>query len=131
MDFPWTLKMPRLPDLQMVGGNARPAHWAQGARARREAKEAWIWEIRALGIPPMPQFSSAHAKVTLVFKEHRNRDVMDNLAISLKGLWDALQHWEILVNDCPPFLYVDPIQVKVDPARAPLTILELRGELVE
>ena len=123
------IELDKLPDLQAVGGNRREAHWSQRYRADKKEKEEWIYLIRAAMTPDeMPHFLTATANVTLYFAEHRRRDGIDNIPRSLKGLWDALVHWDILVDDSSEFLTLGRLEVKVDKDKAPLTVIELEGE---
>lgn len=127
-----TLIFHALPNLDTVGGNARPAHWAAHYKDFQAEKQKWHYLIREQLVPPMPYFAKASAHVTLVFPERRRRD-SDNLAIALKPLIDALKEpsshpkdygWGILEDDDYEHLTVQ-IEVQVDKARSPLTIVEL------
>ncbi len=123
------IEFERLPDLAAVGGNARPGHYMEAYRSRsgkRGEKEVWLALIREKWLPhEMPKFQKARAAVTLIFAESRRRDVQDNIPMSLKSLWDAFVFWEILPDDSPSYFHLEPIQIEVDPTRAPRTIIDL------
>lgn len=125
-----TIELDRLPDLKAVGGNRREAHWSQRHGADKAEKDAWIMLVRACFPDPseMPHFLTARADVTLYFAEHRRRDSIDNVPRSLKGLWDALVHWDILVDDSSEFLTLGKLDLVVDRDKAPLTMVRLEGE---
>ncbi len=59
-----------------------------------------------------------------VFPEHRRRD-RDNLIARFKGGLDALVLCGLLIDDRPEYLTPGDVTWEVDPARAPLTIIEI------
>jgi len=128
--FKWKFEMPYLPDLQSVGGNARHAHWSGKAKAMKAEKDLWISAIRYQHMPPMPRFLRPDIKITMVFPAPRDRD-RDNLMTALKSFFDALRCWLIITDDSPRFLGAVELVELVDGARAPLTVVELEGELAE
>ena len=94
-----TMTLHALPDLEAVGGNARPGHYIQEHRNFKAEKAKWYYLIREeIGPPPMPRFEKAHAEVWLYFKERRNRD-QDNCTIALKPFFDALVAWDMIPDD--------------------------------
>lgn len=124
------LDLPALPDIGRVGGNARRrlAWWEQREATKEEWEKWWYLIIEALQGQPRPRFSKAKAAVTLVFKEHRRRDLVDNVAMSLKPLWDVLVRMEILKDDSSFYLTGFNLSSEVDPGRAPLTKLVLEED---
>ena len=55
----------------------------------------------------------------------RRRRDGDNFASRLKPFWDALEKWGIIEDDDLEHLRVESLDIEVDPARAPLTVIEL------
>jgi hypothetical protein len=125
------LIIPRLPDLKTVGGNSRHAHPQQRAKAFKEEKDSWglylLEQIQLGKVKDSPYLEHGKAKihVTLVFPQNRRRDG-DNLHIALKPLWDAMRYMAILYDDDVDHLTVT-IEVEIDKARAPLTIITMES----
>lgn len=121
----FALELNYLPDLHLLGGNARQWNRMQVYRARQEAKDTWMALImEKYPRAELPHFRKAHAEVTLVFRQNRKRD-RENLAIALKPLWDALVALEVVPDDDPEHLdYGMPI-VSIEPRMAPCTRIKL------
>lgn len=135
------LELPKLPSRSGAHGNARHAHWAQRARTVREEQYAWacllMVALDQLGLWGSAtrqaewHFLSARVDVTFVFRMDRRRD-RDNYAAALKPLWDAVVQVGILPDDDSEHLSIGGLEIEVDKARAPLTVLRIKPrELVE
>lgn len=127
-----TLEMPCLPDMAAVGGNARHSHHMEWAKARRRAKDDWINLVRSQHMPPMPRYLKPEIEITLIYGQSRRRD-LDNTTMALKPLMDALVFWNILIDDSPEFIAGGrpTISQEVDPDRAPLTVVEIKGDIFD
>ena len=101
-------------------------HWSE---KRKATQEALLLVREALGAPPWTQYAKAKARVLIVVATRRRRDG-DNFSGRLKPFWDALEKWGIIEEDDLEHLRVESLDIEVDPARAPLTVIELddKGE---
>jgi hypothetical protein len=80
-----TLRFPR--KLGLLSPNARPNHWAEKARAVKEAKHAAAFEAMALGCPLKPLLTACEASITIVGGERMDAD---NITASAKAYLDGL-----------------------------------------
>ena len=122
-----TFTIPYLPNVAVLGTNARRrTHWA----VQRKAQKAdfgtwWGYILHQLDGAAPPHFSEARVDVELVFKTARTRDI-DNLMAACKPLFDALKQSGVIHADDSECL--EPhITVSVDKARAPLTVVRVKG----
>ena len=69
-------------------------------------------------------FIKARLSLTFVFPEERRRDRDNLLASFIPGL-NAIVDSGLILDDASEYLVIGEINIEVDPARAPLTIIEL------
>lgn len=79
---------------------------------------------RALADGKAFPFLKTKLNLTFIFAEERHRD-RDNLLASFKVGLDAIVDSALILDDDSEHLEVGQVKVEVDPARAPLTIIEL------
>ena len=97
-----TLRLPFPP--KELSPNVRVPHWAVFAHAKSYyRKHCWgeaFDQTNARLSPPV------HARVTFVVPDRRRRDA-DNLAASLKSMWDALVDAHVLADDSADKLTIE------------------------
>lgn len=131
MSEPITIVLP-LPSRD-VSPNSR-GHWAKKARAvKQQRRDAFI--AATLALYPAderqrrkPRWKSASAKAVFYFRDARRRD-RDNMAASLKGIYDGIVDAGILADDSG--LTHEPIVFEVDKEnpRVVISIRPLTGVL--
>lgn len=75
-------------------------------------------------------FQVAILDLTFIFRDHRERDE-DNLRARFKPGQDSLVQAGLIQTDTQKHLILGKIEIVVDPARAPLTIIELKEQNYE
>lgn len=70
-------------------------------------------------------FTKARLDLTFIFAEQRRRD-RDNLLAGFKPGLDAIVHAGLLLDDDSEHLQIGKVDILVEPARAPLTVIEIK-----
>lgn len=107
-------------------------HWSKRYQASRLYQADVFYacinmKTRLEGIPrctSFPPFSKARLDLTFIFASARCRDE-DNLRSRFKPGQDALVQAHLLADDNPNYLIMGKVNIVVDPARAPCTIIDL------
>jgi len=120
-----TIEVPFLPP-EEHSPNAR-VHWSQRYRSGKVYQDAVYYcavdaRNRAILLEPFPK---ASLMLTLIFPQKRRRDA-DNFLAAFKPGLDALKMAGLIVDDNTEHLIVIAINIWVDRARAPATIIQLR-----
>ena len=135
-----TLTIPRLPNYDAVGANARHRnHWKARWVAEVTERTRWIEELVVLGFRSREQpliLGLVKVRATLIFPSKKMPDKIDNLISGLKPLFDVLEPWRIInvkgqtrgwcgvyEND-RNLSWMEPPIVQIDPDLAPLIALE-------
>jgi hypothetical protein len=121
------IEVPLLPPSE-VSPNAR-AYWADKYKAGKVYHDAIFYycvDARNRGFGQGLSFPLIKARLTLtfVFAEERQRD-RDNLLASFKNGLDGIVDSGLVLDDTSEYLEIGEINIEVDPARAPMTIIEL------
>jgi hypothetical protein len=121
------IEVPLLPPSE-VSPNAR-AYWADKYKAGKVYHDAIFYycvDARNRGYQQGLSFPLIKARLTLtfVFPEERRRD-QDNLLASFRDGVNAIVDSGLIVDDGSEYLEIGEINIEVDPARAPMTIIEL------
>jgi len=106
--------------------------WAKRYRAARAYQEAVYYEcvnarnqLEAPWAAPGSVFLRARLDLTFIFRQQRDRDE-DNLRARFKIGQDSLVQASLIANDTPEHLELGKIEIVVDPALAPKTIIDLQ-----
>lgn len=89
-----SMRLPRLPNLEAVGGNAHYANYGQKLRARETEKQDWIVAIRQAKAPTFESGAWFNGPVCLRGELHlptSNRPDFENAMFALKVLVDLLE----------------------------------------
>lgn len=122
------IEVPQLPPSE-ASPNARP-FWADKYKAGKQYHHDIFYccvDARNRGFGQGLSFPliKARLNLTFVFLEERQRD-RDNLLASFKNGLDAIVDSGLILDDASEYLVIGEINIEVDAARAPLTIIELR-----
>lgn len=122
--LPLIIKVPMLPP-EECSPNWR-AHWSKRYRAAKVYHNAVYYaavdacnRAQRWGI-----MSRARLHLTFVFAVERRRDP-DNMLARFKSGLDALTDAEIIADDDSRHLAIEPVEIVIDPAVAPQTIIEI------
>ena len=126
------IEVPQLPPSE-ASPNARP-FWAEKYTTNKQYHHDVFYccvdaRNRALKEGKAFPFLKAKLNLTFIFPEERRRD-RDNILASFKKGLDAVVDAGLLLDDDSEHLGVGQVKVEVDPARAPLTIIELEENLI-
>ena len=121
------IEIPQLPPAEL-SPNARPC-WADKYKAGKQYHNAVYYccvDARNRGYREGMSFPiiKARLNLTFVFPEERRRD-RDNLLASFKNGLDGIKDSGLILDDDSEHLEIGTVNIEVDPARAPLTIIEL------
>jgi len=112
--------------------NAR-VHWSQRYSDAKAYKSAVFYECvdarnkEMIRVGQWVPFSRPRLDLTFVFPQKRVRDE-DNMRTMFKPGQDALVAAGLIVDDNADRLIMGSINIKVDPDRVPLTIIELEEQ---
>jgi Holliday junction resolvase RusA-like endonuclease len=99
----FVFRIPRLPDMKLVGGNKSYGHPMIRSKAIAAEKDQWIQSIRSLGYDPHQEpllTAPLMVKVRLVYPKSRTKiPDIDNAIMALKPLMDVLEGWRITRKD--------------------------------
>lgn len=121
------IEIPQLPP-EESSPNWR-GHWAEKYKAGKDYHHDVFYccvdaRNRALADGRAFPFLKAKLNLTFIFPEERRRD-RDNILSSFKKGLDAIVDAGLILDDDSEHLQMGQVKVEVDPARAPLTIIEL------
>ena len=94
--------------------NARADRWLRARKVRQYRDECWVVGRQARGANPsgFPLPTPVHASVTFVVTTNRKRDE-DNLAASIKALWDGLVDAKVLSADDSKALHIAEVSIRI------------------
>ena len=106
-------------------------HWARQRREAAVYHDAVFYccvdaRNRGFGEGMSFPFTKAKLSLTFVFSEYRRRDRDNALSRAKPGI-DAIVDAGLVIDDDAEHLEIGKVDILVDPARAPLTVIDLEA----